>query len=271
MSQSFDPGSIPAIVLAGGKSKPDLEAATGQSIRALVEVHGKTLLAHITDALQGAPTIGSIAVIGDVPTSDDYKRLPDQGDFVANVLAGVGAFPDTPYVLIATSDLPFITAESIETFTQGACKRAKETNGQVIYPIVPVALCYERFPGVKRTALRVREGVFTGGNLMLVSPGFLLAQRELIADAYAARKSPLQLGMMLGTGVILRLALSQKVSPGLLTLDYLEGRVSGLLRGAARAFLSQDPLIATDLDRPEDFAAVGIETPAKENMHERKE
>ena len=46
---------------------------------------------------------------------------------------------------------------------------------------MPVDLCYLRFPGVKRTSLRLREGRFTGGNAMLVNGAFLMAHRERIA------------------------------------------------------------------------------------------
>ena len=254
--------SLPCVVLAGGRAKPDMVALTGQSNRSQVTVRGKTLLRHVVDALQSAgqagKPLGPIAVVGNVPSDAAYTVVADTDDFVGNVFAGLACFPDAPYVLIATSDLPFLTGEVVGEFARGAYALAHAEQADIIYPIVPVALCYERFPGVKRTALRLREGRFTGGNLVLARPGFLLAHHARIADAYAARKTPLRLAAMLGVGMIGRLALSQKVHPGLLTVPLLEARAGKLLGGRARAYLSQSPELATDLDRPSDFEAVGL-------------
>jgi hypothetical protein len=254
----FQPQSvapIPTVVLAGGRARPDLEAATGQSNRALVVVNGKPLLRHVVDAVQAA-AFGPITVVGSVPESADYRRLPDSGGFVENVFAGLSAHTEAPFVLIATSDLPFLTGEAIADFVRGAILCAEESAAGFVWPVVPVARCYARFPGIRRTALKIREGAFTGGNLALVRPKFLLAHRPRIAAAYAARKSPARLAWMLGLGTLGRLALSQKVAPGLLTIPLLEKKASRLMGGPIRAYISDYPEIATDLDRPSDFAAL---------------
>jgi len=249
---------IPVVILAGGKAKPELAAATGQTNRALVVVQGKMMLRHVVEALRAAaPAVGPITVVGDVPEDADYSRLPDRGGFVTNVFSGLSVYAQAPFVLISSCDLPFLTGEAVTAFTQDAVARAEETGAGLIYPVVPVAACQERFPGVKRTSLRLREGTLTGGNLMLVRPNFLFAQQLRIADAYAARKSPLRLARQLGAGTLARLLLSQALSPGLLTIPYLEARVSRLLGGPTRALVCPYPEIATDLDRPSDFAAIG--------------
>jgi len=256
MSAKTGTPSLPAVVLAGGRAKPELEAVIGQKVRALAVVHGKTLLAHVVDALRAADPERSITVIGDVPPAVGYTVRPDTGDFVSNLFAGISVYADAPYVLIATSDLPYLTGEAVADFAQSAVEMAQQQKADLIYPVVPVAHCYARFPGVKRTALRLREGEYTGGNLMLASPRFLLDQRVRIAGAYAARKSPLRLAAILGFGTLWRLLLSQKVSPHLLTVPLLEAQVSRVLGGEARALISAYPEIATDLDRPSDFQAL---------------
>lgn len=249
---------VPAVILAGGKAKPDLLAATGLSNRALIVVNGKTLLRRAVDALHEADPGNPITVVGDVPECEDYKRLSDTGDFVGNLFAGVSCYADSPSVLVATSDLPFLDGATVQEFVRGALGHAKEANAAIVYPIVPVAACYQRFPGVKRTSLKLREGEFTGGNLMLARPGLLLAHRARIAEAYAARKAPVRLAVMLGFGTLLRLLFSQKVTPNALALSYLEARVSRLLGCPARALICDRPEIATDLDRLSDFEAIGV-------------
>src|SRR5438552_1486947 len=96
--------AIPCVVLAGGKAKPELQAVIGQTNRALAVVNGKSLLCHVIEALRGADGNSPITVVGDVPESRDYQRLDDQNEFVENVLTGVGAYADAPFVLLTTSD-----------------------------------------------------------------------------------------------------------------------------------------------------------------------
>ena len=153
---------IPCVILAGGKAKPDLQAMTGQSNRSQVVVSGKTLLRHVVDAVMTAGvdggSLGPIAVVGNVPPNNDYESVADTEDFVANVFAGLSRFPDAPYVLIATSDLPFLNGDVVGEFARGAMSQAQTQQADLLWPIVPVKLCYDRYPGVKRTALRLREG-----------------------------------------------------------------------------------------------------------------
>lgn len=248
----------PCVVLAGGKAKPELQAVIGQSNRALAVVRGKPMLHHVIDAVREAQTgaDASITVVGDLPDSPDYRRLPDGGDFVTNLFAGLSVYRTAPFVLISTADLPFLTAPTVSSFVRQAVPLAEASGAALIWPVVAVSSCYARFPGIRRTALRLREGEFTGGNLALVQPELLLTQRDRIAAAYAARKSPLRLAGMLGLDTVWRVLASQKLSPNLLSIAMLEERVSRLLGGSARALLCDLPELATDLDRPSDFAAV---------------
>jgi len=249
---------VPVVILAGGKAKPELQARTGQSNRALVVVNGKTLLEHAVCAAQAVAPETNIVVVGDVPPSDTYSIIADQGDFVGNVFAGIGAFADAPYVLLSTSDLPFVTGEHFQEFVHAAIDKANATNAGLVWSVVPVARCYARFPNVKRTALKLKEGALTGGNLMIVRPQSLLPLKSPIAAAYSARKSPLRLATLLGGSAIVRLLISQTVLPRVLTVALLEAQISRLLGVAARAVLTDLVEIATDLDRPSDFDAVGL-------------
>ncbi|CEK17887.1 nucleotidyltransferase family protein [Chthonomonas calidirosea] len=248
---------LPVVILAGGKAKPELQAAIGGPHRALAVVGGKTLLAHMVEAMQEAGAT-SICVVGDMPTSLSYHVLPDQGDFVANLFAGLSFFSEEPFVLVSTCDLPFLTGNVVLRFMEDSLQLAKREHAGFIWPVVPVSLCYERFPQIRRTSLRLSEGVFTGGNLALIAPKALLKQQARIASAYAARKSPLRLAKLLGASALLRLLLSQTLFPSLLTISWLESRVSNLLGSPARALRSEYPELATDLDRPEDFRALKV-------------
>ncbi len=256
MSDSVVPGPVPVVVLAGGKASVEMEAATGATSRALIKFGDKTLLERVVESLRASEPCGSITVIGKMPPSDGYTRLPDRGDFVSNLMSGVMAYEDEPFVLVCTSDLPFLNTECVTDFVNGSIEKARQTGASLIYPIVPVSRCTARFPGMKRTALKLKEDRFTGGNLMLARPQFLISQRQRISDSYRARKSPLRLANMLGWDMLFRLFFSQTVAPGLLDLPMLETRVSQLIAGPARVYISGFPEIATDLDRPSEVEIV---------------
>lgn len=255
-SPSTPSARIPVVILAGGKAGMDMEAATGVSNRALINVGGKTMLLRIVEALRACALCGDITVIGKMPPSDYYTRLPDKGDFISNVVSGAVVNGSHPFVLICTCDLPFLTGEAVTDFLTASLEKATQSGATVVYPVVPVSRCYRRFPGLKRTALKLKEAHFTGGNMMLARPQFIISQRKRIADAYRARKSPLRLANMLGLDMIFRLLFSQLFAPHILTLPLLEKRISQLLAGPARVYVSPYPEIATDLDKPSDYVAV---------------
>jgi hypothetical protein len=149
--------------------------------------------------------------------------------------------------------MPFLTGAIVSRFIECATELGSTTKADLIYPVVRVAECYARYPSLKRTAVKLREGEFTGGNMMLVRPDFILHRREVIESTYAARKHPFRLAAMLGVATIFRLALSQTVAPTALTIENLEQKVGGLVQGRVAALISSDPEIATDLDKPSDF------------------
>ena len=119
---------------------------------------------------------------------------------------------------------------------------------------VPLAVCIRKYPEMKRTAVRLAEGRFTLGNMMLVNPQFLQTKQEAIAAAYDARKSPVQVARLLGPGLLARLLGAQLVAPGLLSVAALEAAVSRALGGKAAGVCSSYAEIGTDVDKPEDVA-----------------
>jgi GTP:adenosylcobinamide-phosphate guanylyltransferase len=256
MSDTLPLTRVPVVILAGGRSSMEMEAATGVSTRAMINVGGKPMLLRVVEALRDSDLCGAITVVGKVPSSDFYSRLPDAGDFVSNTVSGAVANESEPFVLICTCDLPFLTGEAVTDFLTAALEKAAQSGASVIYPVVPVARCYKRYPGLHRTALKLKEARLTGGNMILARPQFIISHRQRIAGAYGARKSPLRLANMLGWDMILRLFFSQTVMRRLLTLPLLESRISQLIAGPARVYVSAYPEIATDLDKASDYMAV---------------
>ncbi len=196
--------TVDAIILAGGKNSLAMQEVTGVTNRALTPLGDKTMLAYVAGALGAAASVGRVFVVGDVPGETSlYARVAPGETLMDNLLAGIHAARaqgHAPRLLISTSDIPFLTPAAVDDFVA----QSLAADADFGYAIIPIVRCHEAFPQMKRTTLRLREGVFTGGNLMLVNPDYVLGRQETILRAYAARKRVGQMGAMLGWGAYSR-------------------------------------------------------------------
>lgn len=243
-----------AVVLAGGNNSPEMAASSGVTNRALTPLGDRTMLDCVVSALENAATVQKIFVVGDVPPGENYTQIAPGETLMDNLLAGIDASRargETSRILVSTSDIPFLTPAAVDAFVT----LADAAQADFCYPIIPIDLCRATFPQMKRTTLRLREGIFTGGNLMLVNPEYVLNQREIILAAYAARKRVGKIGGMLGWGLLARILIAQAFLPGILTLPMLEAGVARLLGPGcrARAIVTPCPEIGTDIDSPADI------------------
>lgn len=240
--------TVDAVVLAGGRNSLEMAAATGAENRALTPLGSRTMLDYVVSALSETPSVGQIVTVGNVPQSGIYTQVAGRETLLENLLAGLDAAGDQERVLVSTSDIPFVTAEALEDFVL----RATATGADLCCSYVPLAVCIQKYPEMKRTAVRLAEGRFTLGNVMLVNPRFLRTRQAAISEAYAARKSPMQVARLLGFSLLLRLLGAQIAVPGLLSIPALEGAVSRALGGRAAGICSAYAEIGTDVDKPED-------------------
>ena len=238
------------VVLAGGSNSPEMAAATGTENRALTPIGTRTMLDYVVSALGGAPSVGKIFVVGDVPQSEQYTQVAGRETLLENLLGGLEAAGSGERVLVSTSDIPFLTAEAAEDFLV----RASAIGADLCCSYVPLAVCIRTYPEMKRTAVKLAEGRFTLGNMMLVNSNFLQTKQEAITAAYDARKSPVAVARLRGLGLLGRLLGAQLVAPGLLSVAALEAAVSRVLGGKAAGVCSAYAEIGTDVDKPEDVA-----------------
>ncbi len=243
----MDSPRVTAVVLAGGKSKPDLIAATGVSNRALLQIEGETMLARVVRALRDSHCVQEVTVVGDVTPPAGCHSLPDSGDFVENVLQATSLAPDESFILYATADTPFLTPEAVADFV----RRSLRSGADMCYPIIPLDLCEQRFPHMPRTALRLREGTFTGGNLLLVRAGVVHRQAELLRRAFAARKSVWGMAKILGPAIIGRVVLAKLLSPRWLSVLHIKRRVEQLMSASAQEIPTDYAEIGVDIDKLE--------------------
>ncbi len=241
-----------AIILAGGENSEELSKYTPHSYEALIDIAGKPMVTFVAAALAASRHVGRIFVLGpvaelarcDFPSGTEI--LMSGPTIIDTIRIGMRAISHSRPVLVATSDIPLLTAEAVNDFLV-QCSRV---DADLYYPIVPKEVNERSFPGNKRTYVRLREGVYTGGNLFLVNPA-IVDQCALVAERFIAeRKHPLVLCRMLGWSFVIRFLL------GALCLKDVEQRVSELLGVRGAVVKSPFPELGIDVDKPSDLELV---------------
>lgn len=231
------------VILAGGRASHEMRSAYGVEYRCELPWQGGTILDHVAEV---ASVIGDVTVVGG---PERLRTVEGGSDFVGSLEAGLGATKNTEVILV-TADLPFLQAESLQTFVAQS-----DPDADLNFSVVPVEVCQKQFPQLKRTAIVTREGRLTGGNVCGCRREVLLGNMPLLARTYAKRKSPLALAGLVGPSFIVRFLLGQ-LMPGLVSLAYLERRVSQVLGFRASAVVCPFADIGTDIDNITQYKAV---------------
>ena len=158
----------------------------------------------------------------------------------------MAALGHTKQVLVVTGDIPLLTPAAVEDFIDQSTK----VKAELYYAIVSKAANERHFPGTKRTYVRLREGIFTGGNIFLVNPLIVDRCMDVAEVVIANRKNPLKLCQMLGWSFVFRFLL------GGLHLKDVQRRVCELLGVTGAVIESEYPELGIDVDKPSDLALV---------------
>ncbi|NMA95005.1 MAG: NTP transferase domain-containing protein [Clostridiales bacterium] len=229
-----------AIVLAGGNSK------------AFLLINGKPMVEYVIDALCDAKYIGNIIAVGEV---DKLKPLLGRrvtryiqgGDtLIESVKRGIKPLNGLGHVLIITSDIPMIKAHIIDDFIESCMEKPLDIH----YPIVERRVNEKSFPGVRRTYVKLKEGEFTGGNILYIAPSVIERCEIFISQVIANRKRPLKIGRLLGYKFLILLLLGQ------MRISMIERRLYDLLGIRGRAHISYYGEIVNDVDNISDIQLI---------------
>ncbi len=245
-----------AILLAGGG-----DASTPN--KAFLDGAGHPMVWYAARALADAPSVGRVVAVGPAerlreacgPLLADI--VPDAGGTILdNVVAGLAHVAPTtdsgvdgpPSVLVAASDIPLLTAEAVEDFLAACAKEAAD----FYYPIVPQTVLEDRYPGARKTFIRVVDGSFTGGSLFVFSPRVVDKVRDFAEKVLRARKKPWLMAQLFGWSTVM------KFSSGRLSIKDLEARAREITGLDARAMIIRRPELALDADEehPENLVII---------------
>lgn len=236
--------SVVAVVLAGGDPQDALARQAGVAVKALVPFAGKPLVCHVLQALQESGSVAALVYVGaSPPSATEIALAVPAGETLAQSMAigletAQGLVAPGQRVLVVTADLPWLSPEAVDHFVRGSPLAG------LVYPIISRKTAEAQFPGQARTYVKLREGQFTGGNIVLLEPQIIPKLLPFVDSVYRARKNPVLLASLLGVRTVFRLL------TGRLSLAELEAHVSKLLDDEVRAFPTPYACLGADVDKP---------------------
>jgi molybdopterin-guanine dinucleotide biosynthesis protein A len=247
-----------AIVLAGGQ-KLDLNSGKPELVNeASIRIGKRYMFEYVVAALRRSEHIdriviaGPLAILAEVfEKSTDCITLVESGStqiesFIKALEAADVVFERNERILIVTADIPLLTTAAIDDFVS-LCVRQK---GEMFYPIVKKETNESKYPGSVRTYAQLKDGTFTGGNLILIDADIVDRCIPVAKKLVQYRKSPLRLASYIGLGVLIRYLL------GSLSVKDAEKKVSSLMGVHAVAVISSFAEIGIDVDKFSDLAVV---------------
>lgn len=239
-----------AIILAG-ESQQDIKDF-GQG-KALVHFNNKPLIQHTIDVLDESGVIDYILVVGNKEALTPIignkvdKIIDQESDMLDNLIKGMSYFEEDENIMVATCDIPLLTTSAIYYFVA----KSFGIGADICYPIVERSVYESKYPDVKRTYASLKDGDFTGGNLMMINPKKMKNIGEHIRPLIKHRKNPLKMTKALGPSIMLQM-ISKK-----LTIEKLEVYIKERFDIKGKAIITPYPEIGSDIDYRKDIEILG--------------
>jgi GTP:adenosylcobinamide-phosphate guanylyltransferase len=238
------------VIPAGGVISAEFAERIGSPYRALAPLGpNKTpVLQQIVDTLRAAHPNARVICVAPPEVAQVVQNvdlwLPSGDSGPENIRLGLShAKPNQP-ALLCTSDLPLITPESVQTFIAACRSDALLTAGLVRADV------YERefqdAPPSQFVDLS-ETGPITLAGLFQIQPDLLVRQSALFDKLFQARKAPWHLAGLFGPRLLWQFATKT------LNLHTLTQRAEQLLGGPVQIILETDPVLAYDIDTPDDY------------------
>jgi GTP:adenosylcobinamide-phosphate guanylyltransferase len=241
-----------ALILGGALNTGSLRKVSSAQYEAGINIAGKPMIDYVVSAVRSVPSISRITTVCDESVlSEAIKKqvtliIPPGNTLLDSLNKGLKAMETEEPVLVLTADIPLISKEALEDFL----RRCQSKKAHVYYSFVPKEVNEKKYPGVQRTYVKLREGIFTGGNLVLLSPEVIRDHADILNKAVSLRKKTLKLCLMLGWKYLFYLVM------GRLTIGQIEEQVARILKIQAVGVISAFPEVGIDVDKPSDFDLV---------------
>lgn len=242
-----------AIILAGGQSSGELKKIAPYDNEALIIIGKYPMIYYVYMALRKSSHINRIVICGPVESLQSIfvreenlylvgggENAVDSFAHGVELLEGMGI---SERLLILPSDIPFITTEAIDDFIEGA-----EAMGvDFVYPLTSKEVNEAKYPGVRRTYARLKDGIFTGGNLFIISSTVIEQGMDMARKLVERRKNPLAMARLFGPVLVWKFITRR------LSIEAVEKRFYEIIGIKARAIISPYAEVGVDVDKPSDL------------------
>ncbi len=238
-----------AIILAGQRPGTDrLASSFGETYKALVNVGGQAMVAHVVNTVLSVPSIARIVVLAQNPSAilpylpaDDRLIVAVSGQGISSSIRAIVGSETAPWpVFVTTADHPLLTPAMIDDFLR-RCGDADLAVG-----MVERATMLAAYPDNKRTWLKFSDGHWSGANLFALQTSATVAALDLWAAAERDRKTAWKLFLHFGPWLALR-ALTRTIG-----LGHALRRAGRRLGLNARLVALPYAEAAIDVDKPSD-------------------
>ncbi|MGK2913427.1 MAG: nucleotidyltransferase family protein [Porticoccaceae bacterium] len=257
MKKNAEPQRWAALVLAADRHADDPVAiVAGVPCKALAPVGGLPMLQRVLQALAASPCIDRVTLVGPqramLHGHPDLERmiaggqvgwLPPADSPSASAWRGLDAQPAHQPVLLTTADHALLSPAMIDFFL----REAQASGCDFVVGLARLETVQARFPGTRRTAIRLRGGPYCGCNLF----AFVTASSRPLAPFWRRveeqRKRPWRVVVgALGWVAVLRYL------AGRLTLEQALAQLSARLGVRLGAVVLPFAEAAVDVDTPAD-------------------
>lgn len=243
--------AVDALVLAGSYNDGPLRECSPARYEALIPIGSRPMAGYVVEALLKASRIGRIVVVGPKELAgwldpERVQLVEPGGSLIENALQGLRHLPGARRVLMATGDIPLLTAQAVDDFLE----LCRDQSADIYYPVVPREVLGAVLSSSARTFVNLREGVFTGGNLLLINPKVVEACLRVGQRLIDARKSPLKLCRLVGFLFLVRFLLRG------ISLKEAQEKVSRMLGVRGQVVICRYPEVGVDVDKPSDLEMV---------------
>lgn len=242
-----------AIILAGGESSSELKKIAPYDNEALIIIGNYPMIYYVYNTLRSSALINKIVVSGPVeslrsilPREEKLLFVEGGGNAIesfANAVELLKNYEVSSKVLVVPTDIPFITSEAINDFLS----KCEESEDDFYYPVTSKEVNDQKFPGVVRTYVRLKEGTFTGGNLFLVRTQIINMCLDMGVKLVKRRKDPFAMAKLFGFGLV------WKYLTGRLTIGVTEKRFYEVLGIHGKGIISPYAEVGVDIDKPSDL------------------
>ncbi len=240
-----------AVVTAGGIPEPEdlLYPYTQGESKALLKIAGKPMVQWVLDAISQAKTIDRVVLVGldessGVTCQKPISLVPNQGSMLNNIRSGVQEVtrinPQAEYALIVSADIPAITAEMIDW----SVNKSLETDDDLYYSVVTREVMESRFPGSKRSFIRLKDMEVCGADMNMVRTAVVTGRDEFWDRLINARKNAFKQASLIGFDTLFLLLFRR------LTIKKMVKVVAERIGLKGRALICPYAEVGMDVDKP---------------------